>query len=139
MQIERRFYFKRYNFNSINRSNKKICYHCYSKLSLKKSFPSKLNKKLFGFLSRREHIVSVYWQMFFSIIPIIDLWAAYRIGKTWTWFWIFIVFINAFIIAWSISHQPLILVIYIVLRIFLIRRWSIQWNKKFDRIINAKI
>ncbi len=92
-----------------------------------------------------EKEVSVGWQMVLTFIPILDLWAYYRIKK----FWLGVVAnlvvgflvgipvgvaeelagvpfdefsIEGTIAAWVISS--------LVIALFVIRRWSISWNEK---------
>jgi len=104
-----------------------------------------------------EKEVSVGWQMFFMIIPFVNMWAFYRIRK----FWLGIVgttalfliptllIFNSFAepVAESIVYggtmdsavtyfESLNLVLEIegvlqtVLMIFLVRRWSMSWNDR---------
>ena len=96
--------------------------------------------------------VNVNWQMVFVFIPFLDLYASYRIQKLRLWILIFLVGFGAAGILmdlaiygddyWnpdmkmSMMVEPaphingiLFIIISIGLAIFLIRKWSIQWNE----------
>ena len=106
-----------------------------------------------------EKEVSVGWQMFFMIIPLVNIWAFYRIRK----FWLGIVGTTALFliptllifqsfaepVAESIVYSGnmdsaityfeslnLVLkiesVLQLALMIFLVRRWSMSWNESIS-------
>ncbi len=98
--------------------------------------------------------VSVNWQMVFVLIPFLDLYASYRIQKLRLWLLIFLVgfSIVAILMDYSIFGldysdldnetdflDPAMLYTHIMLTIvtlgaavFIIRKWSISWNKKLN-------
>jgi hypothetical protein len=88
-------------------------------------------------LSRPRTKVSPRWQMLFAVIPFVNFWAAYRIGKL-RWFlllWIILQFGVSFLIIFSIPFPfrlPIYLAIYIPVIIYYMRKWSIEWNSKMD-------
>ena len=87
--------------------------------------------------------VSVNWQTLFILIPIIDLWAAYRIEKLG----LYILFIIAMIVigfivgfvegilffGMSDFFSWMVFLGGVVASIYLIRKWSEEWNKKFEK------
>jgi len=99
-----------------------------------------------------EKEVSVGWQMFFMIIPLVNMWAFYRIRK----FWLGIVGTTALFLIPTLLFVPsfsesivyggvdnvvpafesfyLLLeiegVLQTALMIFLVRRWSMSWNDR---------
>ena len=97
--------------------------------------------------------VSINWQMIFVLIPLLDLYASYRIQKLRFWLLIFLVGNG---IIGTLMHYALfgpdftaltnpenmdtgmffIPILYVLLTlclaVFIIRKWSISWNKKFD-------
>ena len=91
----------------------------------------------------RKEPVSVNWQTLFSIIPIIDLWATYRIEKFRLYLLVLIViavivfvtqiailgFDAAVEVQDDISDYFVIL-IQIGVGIILVRKWSKEWNEK---------
>jgi len=87
--------------------------------------------------------VSVNWQTLFAIIPIIDLWAAYRVEKLGLYI-IFIIamavvsFIVGFVeglmfLGFSDASSWIMPLIGVVISIYLIRKWSEEWNEKFQK------
>ena len=95
--------------------------------------------------------VSVNWQSLFVIIPILDLWATYRIKKLRLYLLITIVFVvTELIIESSIfgvdsyfmeqkdlsgqsGLQAAFILIEIGISIILVRKWSREWNEKISR------
>jgi len=91
-----------------------------------------------------EKEVSVGWQMFFVLIPLVDLWAFYRIKKFWLG--VGVNFIIGFIVGLAVgfgeglagvpgeelSIEGTILTYGIasVFVLFIMRKWSIAWNEK---------
>ncbi len=105
-----------------------------------------------------EKEVSVGWQMFFMLIPLVNWWAFYRIRK----FWLGIVGTTALILipifllipSWANSLAESVVyggtgvdgfvsgfiqlnlvaeigaVLQTALMIFLVRRWSMSWNER---------
>jgi len=98
--------------------------------------------------------VNVNWQMVFVLIPFLDLYASYRIQKLRLWLLIFLVgfSIVALLMDYSIFGlnysdlgietdflDPAMLYTHIMFTIitigtavFVIRKWSISWNKKLN-------
>ena len=99
--------------------------------------------------------VSVNWQSLFIIIPIIDLWAAYRVEKFRIYFSIFWVGASVFIFildysllgdrfwtdeGWFFSADPTVAIVQIIIMIaalgtavYFIREWSKDWNSKLSK------
>ena len=79
--------------------------------------------------------VSVGWQTIFVLIPIVNLWAAYRIEKLRKYLLIFIPLgigvslVGSFFIPFPYSI-PINYAIIFAIQIHFIRKWSIQWNEK---------
>ncbi len=98
--------------------------------------------------------VSVNWQMVFVLIPFLDLYASYRIQKLRLWLLIFLVGLSivALLMDYSIFGMnysdlgnetdfldPAMLythirftIITLGTAVFIIRKWSISWNKKLS-------
>ncbi len=98
--------------------------------------------------------VNVKWQMVIVLIPFLDLYASYRIQKLRLWLLIFLVgfSIVALLMDYSIFGMkysdlgnktdfldPAMLYTHIMFTIitlstavFVIRKWSIDWNKKLN-------
>ena len=88
--------------------------------------------------------VSVNWQTLFILIPIIDLWAAYRVEKLG----LYVLFIIAmavvgFIVGFvegvlffgmSDFFSWIVFLVAMVISIILIRSWSEKWNEKFEKV-----
>ena len=87
--------------------------------------------------------VSVNWQTLFILIPIIDLWAAYRIEKLGRYvLFIIAMIIVGFIVGFvegliflgtSDFFSWIVVVVGMVISIILIRSWSEEWNRKFEK------
>ncbi len=87
--------------------------------------------------------VSVNWQTLFAIIPIIDLWAFYRIEKLRMLILVVIgMFVVSFIVGFaeglmflgfSDASTWIMPLIGIGISIYLIRKWSEEWNQKFGK------
>lgn len=73
--------------------------------------------------------VSVGWQMLFSLIPIVGLWAAYRIEKL---LWALLIFISTNIVVGLLIPFPFSLPIVVAIHVLIMRKWSIDWNKAID-------
>ena len=100
----------------------------------------------------RKEPVSVNWQTLFIIIPIIDLWATYRIEKLRLYLLITIAMIvTEVIIEISIfgvdsylmeqevptsqyALQTGFVLAEVGISIVLVRKWSREWNEKISRI-----
>ena len=100
----------------------------------------------------RQEPVSVNWQTLLIIIPIIDLWATYRIEKLRLYLLVMIaIAVTGFVIETSIfgfdsyfMDQPaftasswleiVFLLIEIGIAIILVRKWSREWNKKVGKL-----
>jgi len=98
--------------------------------------------------------VSVNWQMIFVLIPFLDLYASYRIQKLRLWLLIFLVGngLVSLLLDYTIfgmhssnliskAHyldpdflfiHVLYVIVTIGIAVFLIRKWSISWNKKLE-------
>ena len=91
----------------------------------------------------RKESVSVNWQTLLAIMPIIGLWATYRIEKLRLYL-IIIFGITAIMIIFGIAtvgydvalsdegatSEKYFLLIEIGVSIFLVRKWSREWNEK---------
>jgi len=89
-----------------------------------------------------EKEVSVGWQMFFVFIPFVDIWAFYRIKKFWlgllTGLGVFfgVGFVGGFLARLlfmgelSLEEELSLYIVYWIIAVFLIRKWSISWNEK---------
>lgn len=83
-----------------------------------------------------EHPVPIREQMIYSVIPILNLWAAYRIKKLRMFVFLLIVIfvINiavAFIIPFPYS-LPVEIAIYVAIVYRYMKRWTVDWNNKFS-------
>jgi len=86
--------------------------------------------------------VSVNWQTLFILIPIIDLWAAYRVEKLGLYILLIIALIVVgFIVGFvegflffglSNTGSMVVVLIGLIVSIYLIRKWSEEWNEKFE-------
>ena len=98
--------------------------------------------------------VNVNWQTVFALIPIIDLWAAYRIEKFRLYFFIFwvgSVIVQTFVTYamlgkafWSdegeffasdptvASVEIAMMIVAAGLQMYFLRKWSKDWNEKFE-------
>ena len=102
----------------------------------------------------KQKPVSVNWQTLFVFIPIVDLWAFYRIQKLRMSLLIFLVGFGGAAIALSFATLGIegflaedpeeiysnsayigssigLTIAQFALAIYLIRKWSKEWNKKF--------
>jgi len=98
--------------------------------------------------------VSVNWQMVFVLIPFLDLYASYRIQKLRLWLLIFgvgfgiaAILLNYVLFgidhfgwdnkidAWDSSKMLFHITLTVITfgaAVYVIRRWSISWNKKLN-------
>ena len=104
--------------------------------------------------------VSVNWQTLFILIPVIDLWAAYRIEKFRVYFlvfWIGAGIVETFVL-WTVMSdkfwvdqggfffndptgaavQFAMTVVHAGVSIFFIRTWSRDWNAKLSSVSSEK-
>jgi len=83
-----------------------------------------------------REIYSVNIQMILSIIPFVDLWAAYRIEKLrlWVLLWIGMILIGSILelIVDPVTQSIIGVLIGILIAVFLMRHFTIEWNKKID-------
>ena len=84
-----------------------------------------------------REIYSVKIQMILSIIPFVDLWASYRIEKLrlWVLFWIGIILIGSIvtsIVVDYLSSTIVNIIINISIAFFLMRHFTMEWNKKIE-------
>ena len=100
----------------------------------------------------RKEPVSVNWQTLLIIIPIIDLWATYRIEKLRLYLLVMIaIMVTGFVIEISIFgvdayfseqedftsnswFQSATLLVEIGIAIILVRKWSSEWNEKVGKL-----
>ncbi|NOQ44499.1 MAG: hypothetical protein GQ471_02405 [Nitrosopumilus sp.] len=86
-----------------------------------------------------REVYSVKFQMVLAIIPVVDLWAAYRIERLrfWILFWIGIVMVGMVlgVIGDPVIETVLGLLIGIPTALFLMRYFTIDWNKKIEEEI----
>lgn len=86
-----------------------------------------------------REVYSVKFQMVLAIIPVVDLWAAYRIERLrfWILFWIGIVMVGMVlgVIGDPVIETILGLLIGIPAALFLMRYFTIDWNKKIEEEI----
>ena len=84
----------------------------------------------------KREIISVNVQMILSLIPIIDLWASYRIEKLRFWILLYIGLILVDFTIESIAGYDASLVMSFVIGIpagvLLMRYWTMEWNKKIE-------
>ena len=95
--------------------------------------------------------VSVNWQTLFAIIPIIDLWATWRIEKLRLFLLIVIVVVvveilieisifgfDAFVSEQSgtdnSEFQIVMMLINLGVSMFFLRKWSREWNEKLSQM-----
>ena len=86
--------------------------------------------------------VSVNWQTLFILIPVIDLWAAYRVEKLGRYILLIIAlavvsfivgFVEGFLFfGMSDFFTWIVILVGVVISIILIRSWSTEWNEKFE-------
>jgi len=100
----------------------------------------------------RQEPVSVNWQILLIIIPIIDLWATYRIEKLRLYLLVMIaIAVTGVVIETSIFDfdsyfmdqagftassglEIVFLLIEIGIAIILVRKWSREWNEKVGKL-----
>ena len=90
--------------------------------------------------------VSVNWQTLFILIPIIDLWAAYRVEKLGLYILLIIAlavvgfivgFVEGFLFfGMSDFFSWIVVLVGVVISILLIRSWSTEWNEKFGKSVD---
>jgi len=86
--------------------------------------------------------VSVNWQTLFILIPIIALWATYRVEKLGRYILLIIAlavvgyivgFVEGFLFfGMSDFFSWIVVLVGVVISIILIRSWSTEWNEKFE-------
>ncbi len=76
--------------------------------------------------------VNIGWQMFFSVLPIVWIWAAYRIEKLRK---ALLIFIPSSILISLFVPFPLSL-ISIVIPVYFMWKWSKQWNERWGGTMN---
>ena len=97
--------------------------------------------------------VNVKWQMVFSVIPFLDLYASYRIQKFRLWFLIFWIVGSIVLLGYDYAifgedffdvekdmfSEPLFIpsyilsvIIFALVQLIVMRKWSISWNKKLN-------
>jgi len=92
--------------------------------------------------------VSVNWQTLFIFIPIIDLWAAYRVEKLGRYILLIIAlavvgfivgFVEGFLFfGMSDFFSWIVVLVAVVISIILIRSWSTEWNEQFEKPTNSE-
>jgi hypothetical protein len=123
--------------NNTNRSTKKTYNHNY-----KHNSDYEHNKNKYDYTKNK---VSVWWQMFYAIIPLVNLLAFYRIQRLvmaiTSAFPLFVGIIVLLTLLPNFSYFPfrledrfnLFLILFNSVLVFFIRRWSKQWNDQIDR------
>ncbi len=82
--------------------------------------------------------VDMKWQMLFSLIPILNLWASYRVGRTFMLLAVMTPIIVGSTIFMSLfySYIPYSEYVWLSLNgislLVLISKWSSEWNRHFD-------
>ncbi len=103
-------------------------------------------KKGIPFVLRKNELVNIKRQTIFSIIPILDLYAAYKVKKLIKY--VVIMFVIGLGLGVSIGfadfdfeqtfptpfNEIIFQVIFIPLSVFLIRKWSKNWNQQFAQL-----
>jgi len=83
-----------------------------------------------------REVYSVKIQMILSLIPVVDLWAAYRIEKLrlWVLYWIGMSLISVSLMVIGDETIEIIIgmAIGIPIAIFLMRHFTMEWNKKIQ-------
>ena len=85
-------------------------------------------------MENKNKTISVREQAVFSVIPIFNLWAAYRIGKLRRFLLILLLVwvINipvSFLVPFPFSI-PVKLLVYAIVVIHYLKKWTVQWNGK---------
>ena len=123
--------------NNTNRSTKKTYNYNY-----KHNFDYEYNKNTNDYSKNK---VSVWWQMFYAIIPFVNLLAFYRIQRLvmaiTSAFPLFVGIIVILTLLPNFTYFPfrledrfnLFLILFDSVLVFFIRRWSKQWNDQIDR------
>jgi Ni/Co efflux regulator RcnB len=123
--------------NNTNRSTKKTYNYNH-----KHNFDYEYNKNTYDYSKNK---VSVWWQMFYAIIPFVNLLAFYRIQRLvmaiTSAFPLFVGIIVLLTLLPNFSYFPfrledrfnLFLILFNSILVFFIRRWSKQWNDQIDR------
>ena len=123
--------------NNTNRSTKKTYNYNY-----KHNSDYEYNKNTYDYSKNK---VSVWWQMFYAIIPFVNLLAFYRIQRLvmaiTSAFPLFVGIIILLTLLPNFPHFPfrledrftLFLILFNSVLVFFIRRWSKQWNDQIDR------
>jgi hypothetical protein len=123
--------------NNTNRSTKKTYNYNY-----KHNFDYEYNKNTNDYSKNK---VSVWWQMFYAIIPFVNLLAFYRIQRLvmaiTSAFPLFVGIIVLLTLLPNFTYFPfrsedrfnLFLILFNSVLVFFIRRWSKQWNDQIDR------
>jgi hypothetical protein len=85
-------------------------------------------------MENKNRIISVREQMIFSVIPILNLWATYRIGKlrrfllTLLLIWVINIPVS-FLVPFPFSI-PVKLLVYAIVVTYYVKKWTVQWNSK---------
>ncbi len=123
--------------SNTNRSTKKTYNYNY-----KHNFDYEYNKNTNDYSKNK---VSVWWQMFYAIIPFVNLLAFYRIQRLVmaisSSFPLFVGIIVLLTLLPNFTYFPfrsedrfnLFLILFNSVLVFFIRRWSKQWNDQIDR------
>ena len=84
----------------------------------------------------KKKFVNINIQTILALIPIVDLWAAYRIEKFRFWYGLLVGF---FLFGFSIDETLrypynviVIMIIEIPIAVYLMRKWSKEWNAQFS-------
>jgi|CXWL01.1.fsa_nt_gi hypothetical protein len=84
----------------------------------------------------KKEFVNINIQTILAVIPIVNLWASYRIEKFRFWCGLLVGF---FLLGFSIDETLrypynviVIMVIEIPVAVYLMRKWSKEWNTQFS-------
>jgi hypothetical protein len=73
--------------------------------------------------------VNVKMQMLYAIIPIVNLWAAHKIEKLAI---AFLIFVAISLAIGILVPFPFSIPVILVIQIFIMGKWSKDWNKAID-------
>ncbi|MCI4432788.1 MAG: hypothetical protein JHC41_04205 [Nitrosopumilus sp.] len=83
----------------------------------------------------KKKFVNIYFQTILAVIPIVDLWAAYRIEKFRFWCGILAGFLLGFSVDETLRYSYNVIVIMVIeipITAYLMRKWSKEWSAKFS-------
>ena len=83
----------------------------------------------------KKEFVNINFQTILAVIPIVDLWATYRIEKFRFWCGILAGFLLGFSVDETLRYPYNVIVIVVIempITAYLMRKWSKEWNAKFS-------